>query len=295
MTIADQLLTLDGIKTDIKDSIEAKGQVVGAAPFASYAGFIDAISTGGTATSTPVLSVYNETGYFGSFLKPTLTNWGSYGPLLYYVALYNSADTLLSDNITNPTHFTLASGQLSYSGPVEFDGAYYYKLRVQEYDKTISAEVRYDFTRNIPTGRYWRIDYPAATDNLMWAEWFMYTGATGTGTQLPSYMTSYTAPTPFVASTNAENASYQVWKMFDSNANSQWWTLGIAGDKTTFYGQIDLGASYAVKSFRLRSSSFNPGGMRIRISDTGAFTGEETIVVPTTAWVFGTSTLKIFN
>lgn len=53
MTISDQLIAINTAKTNIKNAIEAKGVTVGAAPFADYAGKIDAITGGGPTITIP--------------------------------------------------------------------------------------------------------------------------------------------------------------------------------------------------------------------------------------------------
>jgi hypothetical protein len=91
-------------------------------------------------------------------------------------------------------------------------------------------------------------------------------------------MTTNTAPSPYVASANSENAgTYLAFKAFDANDATYWLTSHLA---TTGWLKIDLGVSHRVIKYRMQriGTIVNPKNWTFEGSATGAFAGEETVL-----------------
>lgn len=114
----------------------------------------------------------------------------------------------------------------------------------------------------------------------------LWSATGGTGTQYPPNMTSDTAPSPNVASASRLFSGYDYYKAFDSNQNNTfWWNLGdTPAQALAAWIQIDLGASYNVRSIQIAQgqNTYAFSGAKIYGSDTGAFTGEESLVLDAT-------------
>lgn len=135
------------------------------------------------------------------------------------------------------------------------------------------------------TYRYLRFHQTANVGALNPASlWELDYSADGGTTYVPTAtMTSNTAPSPLVASSDLNAVGYEPYRAFDnaSTTGAPWKTL--SGDAHPHWITIDLGAGNGITPNRVRFVTSNDAGddltpkdFTIQGSNTGAFTGEQT-------------------
>lgn len=139
-----------------------------------------------------------------------------------------------------------------------------------------SFEVTYT---TIPVGgvRYIRLTNFSYSGGFAFLNEFVaYSGANGTGTAYRGTATaSYAGP----------NASYSPAKAIDNDINTGWWTLSVTGNTSasnsgpSIWWQTNLGSIIPIKSISLNFNNTYSGALcQIWTSNTGAFTGEHTVI-----------------
>jgi hypothetical protein len=238
-------------------------------------------------TVTPILTGSATTiGTLGYTI--TVSNHATYDNPAYFVEVYNGSTLVVADSAITNNH----DGTLSFIAPT----ADTYEVRVTCQDfGDLQSEVATKALTTTPFGgtfRYWRVmDAIAPNDggytngSNRWAlnELRLYSEEAQTGTPYPPNMTSATAPTPYVVSSNYSfSNSYVDWKAFDSSTSSSYWTLGSGALKFSVYLQIDLGSPIEIKSVTtlgMNVKDYQVGEFKLYGSNTGAFSGEETLVL----------------
>ena len=224
----------------------------------------------------------------------TVSNHATYDDPAYFAEVYNGSTLAVANSAITNNY----DGTLTFNAPTAA-GTYEVRVTCQDFGD-LQSEVATKALTTTPFGgtfRYWRVkDAIAPNDGGFinganrWALATLrfYSGEGQTGTAYPPNMTSATAPTPYVASSNhTYSASYAAWKAFDSTQNSTYWSLGAAyqsGAPGQFnvYLQIDLGSSIEIKSLTtlgMNSSAYQVGEFKLYGSNTGAFSGEETLIL----------------
>jgi hypothetical protein len=161
---------------------------------------------------------------------------------------------------------------------------YVVSVKVQEITRLVSTIVTTNITKQYATFQYWRMrnitTVGGGTNYIQLSDLRFYTASAGTGTPYPANMTSATAPTPYVVTSSFYyNATYADWLAFNSIPSDLWWTLGQPNP--TQWIQINMGSQRTIASLIYRTGpsigsqikSFDMVG-----SNTGSFTGEETLI-----------------
>jgi hypothetical protein len=232
-----------------------------------------------TAGTTPVVSIGATHNQLGA-IEFTITNYAGYTLPTFKFDIKNSSGVvvLTQDDVTHK-----GSGVFEFSGSTLL-GAHTLETTAQDFGNAASVKVTSSFSVSAVAFRYWRIDgFDGDIDGtlVMIPGIRFFSDAGQTGTQYPPSMTSNTAPSPYVASgQGAFNATYDYWKAFDSNDISTfYWNL--AGNSATDFIDLDMGSTTTVKSMRFNNGSqaaYIFGSLRVSGSDTGAFSGEETVI-----------------
>lgn len=234
-------------------------------------------------STTPVLDGFTES-FAGQVIIVTITNYNDYDDPNIWAQVKNSSGTVVVSNSDITDNY---DGTFSFTGPADPGTDYVLEVRVQDFGDIASeiASNTFDIIQLFGwTTRYIRIaNFTTENDinDLMYSNFRFYTGTAQTGTALPSNMTSDTEPAPFMITTSSGDGgytNYEVWRAFDANLNSAWWTLGASSAIANAWVTIDLGAEYTINSMELRTGnnySDIPNGFTLYTSDTGAFAGEE--------------------
>lgn len=114
-----------------------------------------------------------------------------------------------------------------------------------------------------------------------------YSPDAGTTWYPTSDMTSNTAPSPLVASVSNALSPFLAWRAYDGSSASttNLWSTD-SGFSAGAYSTIDLGSGNGITPNRCRVTNYNAGGVadyspteiKIYGSNTGAFSGEETLI-----------------
>ena len=253
-------------------------QVIG---YNSIAGRWQNINQGAQqAGTTPVLSVASNYPQLGP-AEFTVTNYSGYTlPNFKFDIKDSGASVVLTQD--DITHKGSGVFEVDVSGLTP--GNFTLETTVQDFGSAASVVVTSSFSVSAVSFRYWRFDGFDADlvgTLIMIGDLKLYDAAGQTGTQYPTDMTSNSAPSPFVASgQGAFSSSYDYWKVFDNNQHQTfYWNL--TGNSATDFIDLDLGATQTIKSMRLSNGSnvtYLFGSLRVSGSDTGAFSGEETVV-----------------
>jgi len=161
---------------------------------------------------------------------------------------------------------------------------YVVSVKVQEITKLVSTIVTTNITKQSANFQYWRMrnitTVGGGANYIQLSDLRFYTASTGTGTPYPANMTSATAPTPYVVTSSFYyNATYADWLAFDSVSSNMWWTLGQPSPAQWI--QINMGSQKTIASLIYRTGPST--GSQIKSfdmvgSNTGSFTGEETLI-----------------
>lgn len=177
------------------------------------------------------------------------------------------------------------------------EGTFKIVVYVQDFGSIKSAASSVSYTvvqwQNTVSGRFYRITNDGYTGNMYIIDVGLYDAMSKSGTKYPtSAMTANNAPSPFVVvGTNSYNATYDGYKAFDSSTSSGYWNLS-SSDPGNDYLQIDLGVDVVVKSITmLFNNSFHPTTVSVATSSTGAFAGEETVILANA--IIASSTLTV--
>jgi hypothetical protein len=166
------------------------------------------------------------------------------------------------------------------------------KLRIQSFGENPSAIATASIVSEGVSFRYFRCTEFVKSGNTasFIGDVRFWSGGGGTGTGYPAYMTSMVLPTPYVISASyTHSAGYAPWKAVDNGENtsgqeySGWWLLGLTDSQMlTAWLDIDMGSTRDIASIEFNqytSSNYLLLTMSIYGSSTGAFAGEETLIV----------------
>ena len=216
------------------------------------------LDSGLSKSTTPRLSATD--------VRVTISNWADYSSPTVHVTgdgfqpIYTQAGSVLY--ITNAGI-----------------GAHKIYVQINENGKISSDTAAASLT--LPTYRYYRMTFETGYlgGGSIVNEIKFYTGAGQTGTAYPSNMTSNTTPSPFTATQSGSTTP--PYKAFDgASYNLGWWSGNGAAGLSSDYLQIDLGASVEIKSMKMVFyASYNPARITVKGSKTGAFTGEEIVLL----------------
>jgi hypothetical protein len=235
----------------------------------------------------PTLSGDSESAK-GDIYTFTVTNHATYDDPAYFCEIYDNSGGFIFGNssFTDNTDGTIS---ITMSQAV---GVYEIRVKCQDFGDLQSEIVTLAVTtvQFGGTFRYWRFTADINNDGVGVVQQFqgcndvkMYSLPGLNGTKHPtSFMTSDTAPTPFVATSRytPPGASYDNWKAFDNNMFSGW-VSSFSANLLGQYLQIDLGSAYLIQSMIFKAgilTTFMPDTFGIYGSNTGAFAGEETLV-----------------
>ena len=209
---------------------------------------------------------------------------GSYDLVAYFAEVRNDAnDTTL---VTN-ANITKTATSLTFTAPSSA-GTYKLRVKAQDFGDLESEFVVGSFTATVAQPRYYRIHGSGGNTHTMVYEIEFFTGTGQSGTKYPDAvgsMTSNTAPSPLVASSQeAYSSFYEAWKAFDNNSTgTTWWNVGKSSTYSDWYIQLDIGVSnvtlQSAKVIIGNTSGNYYGGTQnliMKSSTTGAFSGEET-------------------
>jgi hypothetical protein len=252
-------------------------------------GFFTTQSGGGTATTTPTLSLSG--GVFGA-VTVIVTNHSSYTNPNYECNVTVGATTTVADADIN---HSMDSGSDSLGNTMSFSdtntasGTRTVTVKAQEFGDFIqSSAATTTFDISYVQDHYIRLQsvtssgaattLRTAIDDIRFC-----TGAGGTGTLYPTTnLTSNTSETGIVVSQGHQySGSYAPWKACDSNTtNSMAWLLGASAANNWWQIQWETG-TYAtapeIKSIKVRfDTNQQTRYIKIMGSSTGAFAGEET-------------------
>jgi len=211
----------------------------------------------------------------------TISNHASYDDPAYFVEVYDSLNSIV---IYNSQVTDNQDGTITFVAPSAV-GTYEIRAKTQDFGDLQSEITTKSFTTEAFGGtfRYWRIaNYLGNPSNLGIKDIRLYTGAGQSGTSYPPNMTSETTPSPYVATASAyytpSGQTYAPWKAFDSSASTFSWYLA-QGSVATAWNEIDLGSSVSITSLTVGPwHSAVPTQFDVLASDTGAFSGEETVI-----------------
>ena len=207
----------------------------------------------------------------------TISNNATYQDPAYFVEVFTGSTKVVANSAVTDN----LDGTLTFTAPAT--GTHEIRVKCQDFGDLQSEEATLAFTSIAFGGtfRYWRVaNITGATGNNIGLYNVRYfTGAGQTGTSLPSTMTSETTPTPFVVTKSYEQGgSYAAWKAYDLAIGGWWWLLSSA-NVSAEWNTIDLGSSQAITSMTIGPwYSQAPTSVQILASNTGAFSGEETLV-----------------
>ena len=252
-------------------------QVIG---YNSVAGRWQNIDQGAQQAGTSPVIVLAATHTQLGPIQFTVSNYSSYTLPTFKFDIKNSSGVvvLTQDDITHN-----GSGVFEFSSAT-VTGAHTLETTVQDFGNAASVVVTSAFSVSAVSFRYWRLDdfdADLAGTLIMIPEFRFYGDPGQTGTQYPPTMTSATAPAPYVVSgQGAFSTLYDNWKVFDADtANTFYWNL--SGNSATDFIDLDMGAVTTVKSMRFKNGNnvnYIYGSLRVSGSNTGAFSGEETVI-----------------
>ena len=212
------------------------------------------LSSSLSKSTTPTLST---TGF-----RVTISNWSS----------YSSPTVQLTGDGFQPIY--TQAGSVLYITNAGI-GAHKVYVQITESGKITSDTAAASLT--LPTYRFYRMTFePSASGGgSVINEMKFYSGAGQTGTAYPTNMTSNNAPYPFVASQSGSGIS--PYLAFDgSTAATGYWGSGNSTD----YLQIDMGTNVQILSMKMNlHSSYFPERITVKASRSGAFTGEEIVLL----------------
>ena len=234
---------------------------------------------------TPIVTNIPTTAYAKSIVTPTISNYGSYQQVTFNANVTDSQNNIV---VTNANIIDNDDGTMTFTLPVTAD-TYTFNLTAQDFGDLASDVTSVSVIATIPvvnaTFRYYRItDFTgrtASSNYIMLGTFRLYTDVAGGGTAYPGNMTGDALPTPYVASASRVFSTYYAWKAFDSNQNGTFvWNLSDPAP-LNFWVQIDLGSSVNVRSLSIShgQTTHSFTGASVFGSDTGAFAGEETLVI----------------
>jgi hypothetical protein len=234
-----------------------------------------------TAGTTPVVSIVTAQKQLGPS-QFTVTNFAGYTLPTFKFDIKNSSGVvvLTQDDVTHT-----GSGVFEFSNASLTPGNFTLETTAQDFGNAPSLKVTNSFTLSAMSFRYWRIDgFDGDIDGtlVMIPGIRFYSDPGQTGTQYPPNMTSNTLPSPYVASGQGsfDNNAYAYWKVFDANPTATfYWNL--SGNSATDHIDLDMGSTTTVKSMRFNNGSqiaYIFGSLRVSGSDTGAFSGEQTVI-----------------
>ena len=217
----------------------------------------------------------------GQVYTLTISNHASYDDPAYFVEVYDSLNNIVRYNSQTTDN---QDGTISFDAPLAV-GSFEIRAKTQDFGDLQSEIATKAFTTEEFGGtfRYWRTaNYLGNPNNLGIKDIRLYTGAGQTGTSYPPDMTSETTPSPYVATASAyytpSGQTYAPWKAFDSSTSTFSWFLG-QGSVATAWNEIDFGSAINIKSLTVGPwHSSVPSQFDILASNTGAFTGEETVI-----------------
>ena len=210
---------------------------------------------------------------------------GSYDNVAYFAEVRNSGNT--STIVTN-ANITKSGNTLTFAAPATV-GSYIFRVKAQDFGDLESEYVTQSFTTATPTGhRYMRITGTGGNSHTMVMDIQFFTGTGQTGTVYPDtvgHMTSANTPSPLVVTDSGNYGSYYGYEAFDSNTvatSNSFWNIGI--NYSLWFLQLDTGQyTDAIQSALVKIHPTYDGGsngqtLTLAVSNTGAFSGEETTI-----------------
>jgi len=232
-----------------------------------------------TPTLTGASSATAETVY-----TLTVSNHVTYDDPAYVVEVYTGSTLVVANSAVTNNY----DGTMTFTVPAA--GTHEIRVRCQDFGD-LQSEIATKALTTLGFGgifRYWKITNVTCSQGNWWmlANLRLYTGAGQTSTAYPANMTSGVLPSPYVVTTNyTYNATYSPWKAFDSSTTStSYWTI-LSSNGPSAWIVIDLGSAIDVKSMTItagNNSFYAPTGFQLYGSSTGAFSGEETLIVTAT-------------
>lgn len=230
-----------------------------------------------TPTLSGAVSILAGTSY-----TITISNHATYDDPAYFVEVYTGTTrVVINDNVTDNQ-----DGTLTFTAPAA--GTHQIRVKCQDFGDLQSEIATYALTTSQFGGtyRYWRLTAVTSDGPTnYWGIWDLrfYTGAGQSGVQYPSNMSSDTAPSPYVASAlHTYNSTYGPFRAFDSSINSFYWTIGSSStSQQQQWLKLDLGSAVSISSmkyYNAGNTAYFPRSMTVEASNTGAFTGEETVI-----------------
>ena len=219
-------------------------------------------------TPTPTLTSAANLGTFKVTHAVTVNNHASYLLPIYTYYVTDANDVIMGGVLTQTTP-SIAIPTASLSG----DFPHTVNVYAEEAGKVVSAAGVTDIAQVLggTSFRYYRLVLPAAT--IVAQQWRMFSGLNQSGTDIAASITSTTIYSTYYAS-NARDNNYSTFSM-THQTNPAWFKL-------------DLGASFVeVKSIRLKTNLNYFATMNLEGSNTGAFSGEETVILDGSAGDWG--------
>jgi hypothetical protein len=251
-------------------------------------GFYTTQSGGGTASTTPTISISGGT--FGA-ISARITNPNSYtNPNYSAEAKVGTTVTVLDSTITRQLD---ASGNhigdlLTFVDSNATSGQRTLTVKAQEFGDFIqSAGATATYTPSNVQSRYIRIRGVTAagantSSRLAINDIRFWTGAGGTGTKYPTTnLTSNTSETGIAVSAgHSYSATYAPWKACDSSSGSMWWALGTNAANNWWEIEFESFTYPTIPTINSMVVRFNTQTDALYFSlvgsNTGAFAGEET-------------------
>lgn len=242
------------------------------------------VPSGGSATATtePTFTLDNATVYLSQGV--TITNTSSYTNAQFKVVVTAGATTIASV-ISTETNITWSDNDTSTDTRTV-------SVTADEFGDFIeSTAATNTYSRSDLNFRYYRF-YGSAngtTTSKGWVGFYnirLYESAGQSGTPHPENLISNTSGEAngyYVDTDYRFNSSYEYFKAFDSNITGSWhWTLSVPTAARNYAGfhfdSTEFPTPPSILSFTFRSYSVPTADYVLAMgSNTGAFTGEETI------------------
>lgn len=199
-------------------------------------GFFTTQGGGGTATTTPTISV--TAAPFGRIVT-TVTNHSSYTNPNYSISVSESGTEIIADSTATHTldsDSTTISDEIVVTDTNSATGTRTLTLRAQEFgDFVQSAAVTATYNLQHLSARYIRIRGVTSTgadssNRLAIYELRFFEGTGQSGTKHPSNLTANTSSGDLYHCTagHVYSSSYPIWQAFDGSTSifSMWWALG---------------------------------------------------------------------
>lgn len=245
-------------------------------------------SSGGTATTTPTISVSG--GVFGA-VTVTVTNHASaYTNPNYSLTAAVGGTTTVADSIVDHTLDTgsdSVSATMTFSDTNAASGTRTVSVKAQEFGDNIqSAAVTGTYDVTFIQKRYLRIrgvssNGSDSSNRLALTDLSFYTSSGQSGTEYPTTnMTSNTSETGIeVSQGHVYSTTYAAYKAVD-NSSSLAWLLGTSAANNWWQIEWESGTYSTIPTIKSATIKFHSQTdathFKLQGSDTGDFSGEET-------------------